>query len=368
VFSKFVLLGIYVWCYEHLRLATLPLDAWWVWLSGLIAYDFFYYWQHRLSHEVGVLWASHVVHHQSEDFNLSTALRQTSTSFLLAWLFYLPMALAGYPPLVFVVVALIDLLYQFWIHTEQIRKLGWFDRVFASPSNHRVHHGVNDRYLDKNYGGIFILWDRWFGTFIDEDDAEPVIYGTRSPLRSFDPLWANLEVYVALARDAWHARRWRDKLLVWLKPPGWRPADVAARFPKPAFQIEAFTKFAPEVATGQRIYAGAHGLLAILAGTHVLALAEQSLDALVLAYALWVCLSLWSVCALLQGRRGAWVVEGMRLLLSAAALGVAIQWSAMPIPMWSSAIIAATVLASGLAAMALRRGTGSSVPAPRLAS
>src|SRR6185503_10155831 len=179
IFSKFVFLGIYVAIYDRLRLASLPADAVWVWLVGLLVYDFLYYWHHRLGHEMAVLWAAHVVHHQSEDYNLSTALRQTSSGFLLGWIFYVPMALAGFPPLVFVVVGLIDLLYQYWIHTEVIGRLGWFDRVFASPSNHRVHHAVNDRYLDKNYGGILILWDRMFGTFADEDDAEPVVYGTR---------------------------------------------------------------------------------------------------------------------------------------------------------------------------------------------
>jgi hypothetical protein len=148
------------------------------------------------------------------------------------------MALAGVPPLVFAVVALIDLLYQYWVHTQQIGRLGWFDRWFCSPSNHRVHHAVNERYLDRNHGGIFMVWDRLFGTFIEEDDAEPIVYGTRAPLRSFDPLWANLQVYRDLAQDAWHTHAWVDKLGVLLRPPGWRPADVAARFPRPAFALD----------------------------------------------------------------------------------------------------------------------------------
>jgi hypothetical protein len=186
-----------------------------------------------------------VVHHQSEDYNLSTALRQTSSGALLGWLFYLPMAVIGVPPLVFGTVALIDLLYQFWVHTQQVGKLGWFDRWFCSPSNHRVHHAVNDRYLDRNYGGILIVWDRLFGSFEEEHDDEPCVYGTRAPLRSFNPLWANVEVYAALAKDAWHAASWWDKLRIWFKPPGWRPADVAARFPKAAFRLEAVQRFDP---------------------------------------------------------------------------------------------------------------------------
>src|ERR1700754_1575761 len=237
VFTKLFTIGIYAWVYNHAALLHLPAGNVLVWVGALLAYDFLYYWLHRAGHEVNILWAAHVVHHQSEQYNLSTALRQTGSGFLLGWLFYLPLAIVGVPVEVFAVVALIDLLYQFWIHTGQIRKLGWVDRVFASPSNHRAHHAVNDRYLDRNYGGILILWDRMFGSFVEEDDRDPPVYGTRSPLRSFNPLWANAEVYWATALDAWHARRWRDKLQVWLRPPGWRPADVAARFPKPAFEI-----------------------------------------------------------------------------------------------------------------------------------
>jgi hypothetical protein len=128
------------------------------------------------------------------------------------------MAVAGFPTEVFVVAAVVNLLYQYWIHTEQIGKLGWFDRWFGSPSNHRVHHAVNDRYIDRNYGGITMLWDRLFGTFVEE--GEKCVYGTRAPLDSWDPLWANLEVYADLARRSRHATRWRDKVAVWLMQPG----------------------------------------------------------------------------------------------------------------------------------------------------
>ena len=172
---------------------TWPRDAWWAWALAIVFYDFCYYWNHRLGHESAMFWASHVVHHQSQRYNLSTALRQSSSGVLLGWVFYVPMAIAGVPPEMFAVAAVVDLLYQYWIHTELIGKLGWFDRWFASPSNHRVHHAVNDRYIDRNYGGIFMLWDRLFGTFVEE--SETCTYGTRAPLNSWDPLWANLEVY-----------------------------------------------------------------------------------------------------------------------------------------------------------------------------
>jgi sterol desaturase/sphingolipid hydroxylase (fatty acid hydroxylase superfamily) len=269
VFTKLLSIGLYAWVVERVALFTLPLDSPWVWIGALLLYDFCYYWLHRAGHEVGILWAAHVVHHQSERYNLSTALRQTGSGALLGWLFYLPMAVLGVPVEVFAVVAVIDLIYQYWIHTELVPKLGWFDRVFASPSNHRAHHAVNERYLDKNYGGLFILWDRLFGTFVEEDDADPVVYGTRAPLRSFNPLWANLEVYAALWRDTWRTARWRDRLRLWFGKPGWRPADLQAIDPKPAFDI-ARAEFNPPASRALTAYVLANFALLLVPAVHFL--------------------------------------------------------------------------------------------------
>ena len=266
VFSKLLALGLYTAAFEQFAVAPLPTSSPWVWLFALLGYDLCYYGYHRAGHRVALLWAAHAVHHQSEDYNLSTALRQTSSGVLFGWLFYLPLALLGVPPLVFATVALIDLLYQYWVHTQQIGKLGWFDRWFCAPSNHRVHHAVNERYLDKNYGGILIVWDRLFGTFVQENDQEPCVYGTRLPLASFNPLWANLQIYRELARDSWHARSWSDKLRVWLKPPGWRPNDVALRWPRPAFDIAACSRFNPPLPRGAAWLAAAL-FAAVLAAT-----------------------------------------------------------------------------------------------------
>ena len=270
VFTKLFTLGIYQWVHAHAALFPLSASSPWVWLVALLAYDFLYYWLHRAGHTVALFWAAHVVHHQSEEYNLSTALRQTGSGWLAGWLFYLPMAIAGVPPLVFAVVALIDLLYQFWVHTRQIDRLGWFDRWFCAPSNHRVHHAVNDVYLDRNYGGILIVWDRLFGSWQEELDAHPCHYGTRSPLRSWNPVWANLEVYAALWHDCRLASRWGDKLRVWFKPPGWRPADVAARFPKEGFVLGAIPRYAPALPSARRNAATAMFAAAIVVTTIVL--------------------------------------------------------------------------------------------------
>lgn len=325
VFLKLLTVGVYAWCVQHTALFALPADSVWTWLGGLLLYDFLYYWLHRAGHEVNILWAAHVVHHQSEDYNLSTALRQTSTGGLLGWIFYLPMALLGFPVSVFIGVALIDLLYQFWVHTEQIGKLGWFDRVFCSPSNHRAHHAVNDRYLDRNYGGILILWDRLFGSFVEEDDTDPPVYGTRAPLRSWNPLWANAEVYWATARDMWHARRWRDRLLVWIRPPGWRPADVAARFPKPDFDIRR-ARFDPPLSRPLTAYCLLQFGLLLAMTTHFLALAAHADLAMLLAYALYLVAGLYTLGAMLEGRRGALWLEALRAGSSAVLPLVFGRW------------------------------------------
>jgi sterol desaturase/sphingolipid hydroxylase (fatty acid hydroxylase superfamily) len=223
--------GLYSVVYEHLAVFgnAKAWDSWYGWVLAILQFDFCDYWLHRAGHEVSIFWAAHVVHHQSEQFNFSTALRQESLVALLGWPFYLPMAVLGVPAEMFGMAGLIVLLYQFWIHTEHVGKLGWFDKVFSSPSNHRVHHATNDQYINKNYGGMLVIWDRMFGTFAEEN--EPCTYGTRVPLGSWNPAWAIAAVYCSIAKDVWNTRRWSDKIRVLLMPPGWRPADVAGQFP-----------------------------------------------------------------------------------------------------------------------------------------
>jgi sterol desaturase/sphingolipid hydroxylase (fatty acid hydroxylase superfamily) len=301
LFTRVLAVGIYAAVYSVAAVWQLPADQWWTWVLAVVAYDFCYYWNHRLGHESAVFWASHVVHHQSQEYNLSTALRQTSSGALLGWIFYLPMAVAGFPPGVFVFAGIVNLLYQYWIHTEQIGKLGGFDRWFGSPSNHRVHHAVNDRYIDRNYGGITMLWDRLFGTFVEED--EKCVYGTRAPLDSWDPLWANLEVYVDLARKSWHSERWRDKLAVWLMPPGWQPAVAGGTaWHKPHFDVSRVRRFDPPMSRGMRVFAFLHFGLVLVATTALLWYADELPLPMLAAAALAVLGVLWVVGAVMQGR------------------------------------------------------------------
>ncbi|NCF72725.1 MAG: hypothetical protein GWP67_04375 [Gammaproteobacteria bacterium] len=225
-----------------------------LWVLAAVLWDFCYYWSHRLGHEVSILWAAHAVHHQSEEYNLSTALRQTSSSFIFSWIFYVPLFLIGFPTDVLITVGALNLIYQFWVHTQHIRRLGVLDRILVTPSNHRVHHAQNQAYIDKNYGGIFILWDRLFGTFAEEADDEPVIFGVRKPLANWNPIWANFQVYDYLLFDAQHTRRWQDKIGVWFRRTGWRPADVAEAYPKSPVDLDTFQKFDPQISSTRRAY------------------------------------------------------------------------------------------------------------------
>ena len=318
VLSKVLSIGIYTLVFGAVAIYP-DLAFWTTWygiILALIFYDFCYYWVHRAGHVIALFWAAHVVHHQSQHYNLSTALRQTSSGALFGWIFYIPMAIAGVPPLVFGIVALIDLLYQFWVHTEQVGKLGWFDRVFCSPSNHRVHHAVNDPYIDRNYGGLLVIWDRMFGSFQEEMDHEPCVYGTRGALNSWDPMWANLEVYWALAKDSWATRNWGDKVRIWFKPPGWQPEDLKQAHPKPAFKLENVTTYNPPLTAGQQWFAALQFILALAAVSVFLWNADTMSMGTAALWIAAISASMWALGLFMQGRLALLEV----LVLESAAL------------------------------------------------
>jgi sterol desaturase/sphingolipid hydroxylase (fatty acid hydroxylase superfamily) len=302
-----------------------------LWVIAALAWDFCYYWFHRFSHEISVLWAAHAVHHQSEDYNLSTALRQTSTGFLFGWIFYLPLFLIGFPLEVLITVSAINLIYQFWVHTQMVRRLGVLDRILVTPSNHRVHHAQNERYIDKNYGGMLILWDRFFGTFQDEQEDEPVVFGVRKPLANWNPFWANLQVYDYLLFDARNTARWRDKIGIWFRRTGWRPADVEARFPRSKTTTDEFVKFDPPVSHALRRYAVAQFAVAIVAALVIAELFIERGAAAVIVPCLMLWAQLYTLGLLNEGRGTAFRTELIRLLLVTPILFLLLQQTAFAI-------------------------------------
>ena len=282
---------VYATILKYFNSTLLSSDSWMTWVLAFLLYDFCYYWQHRLSHERTLLWASHVVHHQSEDYNLGTALRQTSTSFLFAWVFYVPMFLAGVPLGIFFTIAAVNLIYQFWVHTEHIGKLGFLEKILVTPSNHRVHHACNKNYIDANYGGVFIFWDRIFGTFIDERASVKPIYGTLKPFRSWNPVWANLEVYHQMLRDSWHTERVRDKLRIWVSRTGWRPNDVRERFPLPRMSPLDPVKYETNISLTYQIFAVSQFVASALTAFFVIITQENLTDSEIAAFAIIIAAS-----------------------------------------------------------------------------
>jgi len=285
-------LATYAWLYARAP-CPWPLDAGWTWAGAFVLFDLLFYWGHRLSHVVNVAWAAHVVHHSSEEFDLATALRQPSFTFLFAWLVYAPLALLGVPPLAFAVSAGVNLVYQFWPHTRLVGRLGWFDRWFASPSNHRVHHGKNPWCIDRNFGGVLMVWDRLFGTFAEERDGEPIEFGVWDPPGSADPYWVNLHAFHGLIVSSRTARGAREWLRVWFGHPGRQP-HPAARPARPGRPGAAPGPLRRSVAVA--LIAGA-----VAATTHFMAVNGRLPAGLALAYAAAIGLSLEVLRAVVGG-------------------------------------------------------------------
>lgn len=353
VFSKLFSVGIYIWVERTLSLhAWFPsLPRWpsaspfvaaegfpWVgvrlpelasWAAVFVLLDLAYYWSHRLSHEINVLWAGHVVHHSSEEYNLAVALRQSSLHGMLTWIFYVPLALMGIPWQMYVACYALNLVYQFWIHTRAVGKLGWLtEAVMNTPSHHRVHHGRNPKYLDRNHAGVFIVWDRLFGTFQAEEE-EPV-YGITKPLQSWNPLWANVHGFVEIGRAARSAPRFRDALGYVFGPPGWRPASLGGREQAPEVTPENAAPWDPVVSPALAAY-GFTQFVVALAGAFVLLLQAETLPMLHLAAGgFWVTMALAGIGGGFESARWAGPIETARHVVLAGALAMLGATGAVP--------------------------------------
>jgi sterol desaturase/sphingolipid hydroxylase (fatty acid hydroxylase superfamily) len=306
----------YAWVYEH-HVVALP--TWSAWLIAFFAVDFFYYWWHRFSHEVNFLWAAHVVHHQSEDYNLAVALRQAVLTSWTILPFYLPLALLGVPLPVWATVYSFSTLYQFWIHTQLVGKVrGPLEWIFNLPQHHRVHHAINPAYLDKNYGATLIVWDRLFGTFAAEEEA--CVYGITKPLASYNPIWAQVHYWIEIAQMSARARG-VDKLYAWFKGPAWRPRGdppIELKQVSPA----TFVKYDPRPTRAVSFYVVAQYAGIVLATTLVLFFnAKLPFVVLVLA-ALAIVGGVASLGAILEKKRWATPLEVGRLATAALAIVV----------------------------------------------
>lgn len=312
-----VLMGGYVWLFEHARLVTLP--VWAQWALAFVGVDFLYYWWHRLSHEVSLLWAAHVVHHQSEDYNLAVALRQSVTTSLTVFPFYALLAVAGVPPLQLAIATSLSTLYQFWIHTELVPRLPWFEALFNSPSAHRVHHAINPRYLDRNHGGTLLVWDRLFGTWQPED--EETVFGMTQPHRSFNPVWSQLAGYAELWRLMRKAPSPWLAVQVLFRSPAWRPQWMGEKTLAPVSRAEQ-RKYDVQPSRAAQLYA--LGWFAVLAATTFSLLmwgrGLKGLPLLAVIAAVW--LTLICISGVLEQRPWVRVLEPLRYAGLAALVPV----------------------------------------------
>ncbi len=261
----------YGWLADKIALTHIE-NTWTVYILSFIAIDFASYWSHRMNHAINVFWNRHIIHHSSEEFNLACALRQPiSVIWSFGALFLLPAALLGLPKEVIGTIAPIHLFMQFWYHTKHLPKLGILEYILVTPSQHRVHHAINDEYLDKNLSAIFCIWDRLFGTFQEELDDVPCVYGVKKAPNTWNPIKINFSHLSLLMKDAWYTNSWIDKLRIWFMPTGWRPADVAEKYP-----IEIITdpysyeKYDPQVSRLLHIWSWVQFILANIFITHML--------------------------------------------------------------------------------------------------
>jgi alkylglycerol monooxygenase len=330
----------YAWVHEHAALASL--DGTVAWVVAIVGVDLLYYWWHRASHRVNAIWATHVVHHQSQEYNLAVALRQSWFTSATTWVFYLPLAVLGVPVEIYAASVAINTVGQFWFHTRTVGRLGPLEWVLNTPSHHRVHHGINPEYIDKNYAGLLIVWDRLFGTFAAEVD-EPV-YGTVKPLESRNPVWAQVEVFVDLARRC-RDYRGLDRLRVWLAPPEWTPTGTKQI---PSVERATHQPYRPEQDTQTWAYVGLHFLPVGAASTGVLLLQATAPLWAVAALAAWVVVGTVAFGGLFERRAWAVRLEQGRL---AAAVAVLAAWAwVAPAPAVTAALVAAVGItaASGL--------------------
>lgn len=343
LFQKAILFAGYSYLYENFRLITFPEGSAAVWIAAFFGVDLCYYWWHRMSHQVNFMWAVHVVHHQSEEYNLSVALRQAWFSSATGWFFYAPLALIGIPAPIYVAMGAFNTLYQFWIHTRTIGKLGPFEWLFNTPSHHRVHHGRNLKYIDRNHGGTLIVWDKLFGTFQVEEE-EP-LYGTVKPYESWNPVWANFSYWVDLAKTSWNAPYFIDKIKIWFMYPGWLPRD----YEKPALPVkydpDEPVRFKTKMYRGLNWYIGLQLVFVSLATTWLL-FAGDALSASKLATAA----SMVLITSLAWGglfERKAWAMPlEFARLIAVACLTIGYFWaSSVIIPVAISVSLVTTAFA-----------------------
>ncbi len=285
-------------------------------IIGFISIDFYGYWMHRWSHQINFLWNKHAIHHSSEEFNLACALRQSISSFVNLFTFLLvPAAFFGVPPIVIAVTLPIQFFLQFWYHTQHIKKMGFLEKILVTPSHHRVHHAINPEYMDKNHSQIFIIWDKLFGTFQEELESVPAVYGITRPAQTWNPIRINFQHLWLLITDAWRAENWKDKFTIWFKPTGWRPENFDEKYPvNKIMNVYEFEKYGTEYSKKLIYWAITQASITLLLMTYLFSsIAKIGLPNL-FVYGAFIFVTIYSYTELMDTRKISIFWESIRFL------------------------------------------------------
>lgn len=316
---KALMLGIYAWFYKHYAFYKIP-PTWWSFVLCLVAFDFFFYWAHRWGHEVNIFWGAHSVHHQSEEYNLSVALRQSWFHNLIAFPIFLPIPMMGFDPMIFGAAAIVHTLYQFWIHTKMVDKMpAWFEYIFNTPSHHRVHHAIDPKYIDKNHAGVFMIWDRLFGTFQKEENKDEIHYGITTQLKSWNPAWANTHYYVEMYQKA-RSMKWLDKVKVIFARPGWLPEYMGGMQHVKEVDNATYTKYDSTSNIYFRIYAIAQFFVLLWGTVQYMAHYSEISTFYKVVFFMLLLLTMLIMGAIFENKRWIIVAEYARLALVMVSL------------------------------------------------
>lgn len=317
----------YEWMVDKLAVTHVS-SGFLTYLIAFIALDFAGYWIHRIAHEYNIFWNNHIIHHSSEDFNLACALRQSISSIIKIFtVFLLPAAVLGVPGQVIAIVAPLHLFAQFWYHTQHIGKMGFLENIIVTPSHHRVHHAINKEYMDKNYGQIFIIWDKLFGTYQEELTDIPAVYGITRPVRTWNPIKINFMHLWLLIKDAWHAQSWRDKLRIWFMPTGWRPSDVATKFP--VYKIEDvyhFEKYDTGHTKTMVIWSWVQLIITLLFISYLFGNIAAIGSPDMFTYGAFVFLQVYAYTELMDRSKYAWIWETLKTIFGLSILTQSNDW------------------------------------------
>lgn len=335
----------YDWLVDHLAFTQIN-ASWITFLVAFVALDFSGYWVHRINHEYNIFWNNHIIHHSSEEFNLACALRQSISSFLRIFtVFLLPAAFLGVPTEVIALVGPIHLFAQFWYHTQHIKRMGFLEQIIVTPAHHRVHHAINPIYLDKNYGQIFIFWDKLFGTFQEELEDVPAVYGVTRPVRTWNPIKINFMHLWLLIKDAWRASKWEDKFKIWFMPLGWRPADVEKKFPVEKIEdVYHFEKYSPALSPSLLRWSIFQFLMLVFYVFYMFGNIASIGSPGIFIYGAFIFLTVYAYTELMDKNPKAWIWESLKSLAGLVIIFVYGDWFGLNSLIQFGSLIVGTIL------------------------